>query len=221
MFADLERDVRVFRFAGSGYAPHFTQREIAAITSANVEHREMVDIYDHETYHPLEGIGFLLLRVRSQLLACQRKLAASERLAGLEPTSALLFVLATLAASEVPLSAAELCRGLSYDTGAMTRMLDRLENQGLISRTRRADDRRVVWLQLTLKGRACYPRIRESAILALNRLLRGFTKAEVRQLEAMMARMLKNVPEPVADIPSNSGTSRKSSLSIGCMVDSS
>ena len=181
----------------------------------------MVDIDDHETSHPLEGIGFLLLRVRSQLLACPRKqFVEDERLAGLEPTFALFFVLASLAASEGPLSAAELCRGLSYDAGAMTRMLDRLENKGLISRTRHADDRRVVCLRLTQKGRACYPRIREGAILATNRLLVGFTKAEVRQLEAMMARMLKNALEPVADVPSNSGTSRKSSPSVRPMVDS-
>jgi DNA-binding MarR family transcriptional regulator len=181
----------------------------------------MVDIHDHETYHALESVGFLLLRVRSQLLACVRKQSAgNEHLSGLEPTSALLFVMATLAGSEGPLSAAELCRGLSYDTGAMTRLLDRLEKNGLISRTRRADDRRVVCLQLTQKGRAWYPRLRESAILALNRLLRGFIKGEVRQLEAMMARMLKNASEPVTDVPSHSGTSRKSSPSVRRTVDS-
>jgi DNA-binding MarR family transcriptional regulator len=107
----------------------------------------MVDIYGHETYHAPESVGFSLLRVRSQLLACvSKQLAANERLPGLEPTSALLFVMATLAASAGPLSAAELCRGLSYNTGAMTRLLDRLENKGLISRTRRADDRRVICL---------------------------------------------------------------------------
>jgi DNA-binding MarR family transcriptional regulator len=220
MFADLERDVRVFRFAGSGYVPQIAQWEIATITATNVEHRKMVEIYNHETYHALESVGFLILRVRSQLLVCARKqLAANERLIGLDPTSALLFVMETLAASEGPISAAELCRGLSYNTGAMTRLLDRLENKGLISRTRRADDRRVVCLQLTPKGRGWYPRIRESAILALNRLLRGFVKAEVQQLEAMLARMLKNAPEPLAGVPSNSGTLRKSSPGGGRTLD--
>jgi MarR family multiple antibiotic resistance transcriptional regulator len=180
----------------------------------------MVDIYDHETYHALESVGFLVIRVRSQLLTCVRKqLAANERLPGLEPTPALLFVMATLAASAGSLSAAELCRGLSHDTGAMARLLDRMENKGLISRTRRADDRRVVCLQLTQKGRAWYSRVRESAILALKRLLRGFIKAEVRQLEAMVARMLKNALEPVADVPRNSGTSRKSSPSVRRTMD--
>jgi DNA-binding MarR family transcriptional regulator len=157
----------------------------------------MTDVRAQESWHPLKRFGVLLLRVRTELLEhLDRCLAADGHLAGLELTSAQLFVLAILAASEGPMSATALCRGLSYDTGSMTRMLDRLEGKGLIVRTRRAEDRRVVWLQLTDQGSACYPPMRESALVVLNQLLRGFTQAEVRQLEAMMTRILKNVPTP-------------------------
>jgi DNA-binding MarR family transcriptional regulator len=84
---------------------------------------------------------------------------------------------------------------ISYDAGAMTRMLDRLEGKGLIRRTRSPDDRRLVHLELTDEGRAAWPRMRELALAVANRFLRGFTKAEARQLESLLARMLENAQE--------------------------
>ena len=47
---------------------------------------------------------------------------------------------------------AELCRYLGLDSGSMTRMLDRLEQKGLILRNRCPDDRRQVRLGLTADG---------------------------------------------------------------------
>jgi DNA-binding MarR family transcriptional regulator len=74
----------------------------------------------------------------------------------------------------------------------MTRMLDRLEAKGLIRRSRSAHDRRLMILELTDEGRAAYPKMREISMMVANRLLRGFTKSEARQLEGMLARMLEN-----------------------------
>jgi DNA-binding MarR family transcriptional regulator len=71
-------------------------------------------------------------------------------------------------------------------------MLDRLESKGLIRRTRSAHDRRLMNLELTEEGRAAYPRMREISMSVANRFLRGFTKAEARQLEGFLTRMLEN-----------------------------
>src|SRR3989442_13746225 len=49
-------------------------------------------------------------------------------------------------------TAADLCRLMHYDTGSMTRLLDRMEEKGWIRRERRADDRRVVRLCVTSAG---------------------------------------------------------------------
>jgi len=76
--------------------------------------------------------------------------------------------------------------------GAMTRMIDRLEQRGLLKRVRVADDRRTMKLQLTDEGKALYPTMRASAMEVINGLLRGFTKAEARQLEDFLKRMLEN-----------------------------
>jgi len=71
-------------------------------------------------------------------------------------------------------------------------MLDRLEQRGLIRRVRLTDDRRSMKLELTAEGKAIYPRMRACSVTVLNRFLRGFTKAEARQLESLLQRMLAN-----------------------------
>src|SRR6267154_1519695 len=89
-------------------------------------------------------------------------------------------------------SACELCKGISYDPGAMTRMLDRLERRGLVRRVAHPNDRRTSNLELTAEGKAVYPKLRASAMKLLNRFLRGFTQKEARQMESFLQRMLEN-----------------------------
>jgi DNA-binding MarR family transcriptional regulator len=151
------------------------------------------DIYDNASYQPCRSIGSLLSRVRAEMLAAiDRELAADKRLAPLEMSAAQYIIIANLAGPGEPKSAADLCKGISYDAGAMTRMLDRLESKGLIRRSRSAHDRRLMILELTEEGRATYPRMREISMGVANRFLRGFTKAEARQLEGFLTRMLDN-----------------------------
>ncbi|HVO47658.1 MAG TPA: MarR family transcriptional regulator [Steroidobacteraceae bacterium] len=151
----------------------------------------MADIYDAQTYEPRKGVGHLLNRVRTEMLAAVDKaLAADAGLASLEVSSAQFIILATLGMGKG--SASDLCKGISYDAGAMTRMIDRLEDKGLLRRNRSPDDRRLVNLELTEAGQAALPRMREVSMGVLNRFLRGFTKAEARQLESFLTRMLEN-----------------------------
>ena len=157
----------------------------------------MGNIYDSTNYQPGKTLGALLGRVRVEMLAAlDEELAADKRLAPLELSAAQFIVIASLAGEERK-SASDLCKGISYDAGAMTRMLDRLEGKGLIRRNRSPEDRRLVHLELTDEGRALYPRMRELSMSVANRFLHGFTKAEARQLESLLARMLENAQEPV------------------------
>jgi DNA-binding MarR family transcriptional regulator len=107
-------------------------------------------------------------------------------------SSAQFIVIAQLATADSTKSASDLCKGISYDAGAMTRMLDRLESKGLIQRSRCSSDRRLVHLELTEEGRAVFPRMREISMTVANRFLRGFTRPEARQLEGLLERMLQN-----------------------------
>jgi len=153
----------------------------------------LADVYDIETYQPRKGVGHLLSRVRSEMLAALDKaLEADAELSALEISSAQFIVIAALALAETAKSASDLCKGISYDAGAMTRMIDRLESKGLLRRNRRPEDRRVVYLELTDEGTRAYPRMREVSMGVVNRFLRGFSEAEARQLENFLSRMLQN-----------------------------
>jgi DNA-binding MarR family transcriptional regulator len=129
------------------------------------------------------------------LAALDTELARDDFLGPLEVTAAQLIVIVNLAGRECATSASELCKGISYDAGAMTRMLDRLEAKGLVRRTRSPDDRRLVNLELTQAGKAAYPRLREVSMRILNRALRGFTHDEAKQLEGLLQRMAHNIGE--------------------------
>jgi DNA-binding MarR family transcriptional regulator len=150
-------------------------------------------IYDIETYQPAGCVGQLLYRVRAaQMNALDEELARDPDLATLEISAAQYVIISVLAKRGVD-SAAQLCKDLSYDAGAMTRMIDRLEAKGLISRRRCPDDRRLVKLELTQAGVAALPKLRACSVRVLNHFLRGFSQTEARQLEAFMVRMLQNV----------------------------
>jgi DNA-binding MarR family transcriptional regulator len=153
----------------------------------------LADVYDIDSYQPRKGVGHLLNRVRTEMLAAlDAALEADPELSKLEISSAQFIVIAALAMADGVKSASDLCKGISYDAGAMTRMLDRLESKGLILRTRRPDDRRVVYLELTEEGHRTFPRMRQVSMGVVNRFLRGFSQAEARQLESFLTRMLEN-----------------------------
>ena len=146
----------------------------------------MTGIYDAKTYQPRDGIGFLLQRVRMEILEDLDK-----ELAPLDITSAQFVILVRLSEEHIN-SPSGLCRGVSYDPGAMTRMIDRLEKKGLVRRVRRADDRRKVDLELTEEGKAVRPKLITAVVKVLNHRLRGFSRAEVQQFTGFLNRMLES-----------------------------
>ena len=151
------------------------------------------EIYEVETYQPAGCVGQLLYRVRAaQMGALDQELAQDPDLAPLEISAAQYTIISVLAKRGVD-SGAQLCKDLSYDAGAMTRMIDRLEAKGLVNRRRCPEDRRLVKLELTEAGLAALPKLRAGSVRVLNRLLRGFSLAEARQIEGFMVRMLQNV----------------------------
>jgi DNA-binding MarR family transcriptional regulator len=151
------------------------------------------EVYELESYQPRKGVGHLLSRVRTEMLsALDKALEADAELSAKEISAAQFIVIAALALADSARSASDLCKGLSYDAGAMTRMIDRLESKGLIRRNRRPDDRRVVYVELTEEGSRAYPRMREVSMGVANRFLRGFSMPEARQLEGYLSRMLEN-----------------------------
>ncbi|HEX3136049.1 MAG TPA: MarR family transcriptional regulator, partial [Casimicrobiaceae bacterium] len=91
--------------------------------------------YSAKTFDPRTGFGRLLSQVKTELME-----ALDRELAPLDITAAQYVILATLAEGPTD-SASNLCKGVSYDPGAMTRMIDRLERKGLVRRIRCPFDR--------------------------------------------------------------------------------
>jgi len=143
------------------------------------------EIYDPKRFDPKMGIGGLLSRVKMSIVD-----AMDAELAQFDISTAQYVILVNLASGCD--SSSDLCRSVSYDPGAMTRMLDRLERKGLVRRVRCSEDRRIARLALTDEGKAVYPQLVERAAAVLNRKLSGFSLDEVRQLEGLLQRMLMN-----------------------------
>ena len=146
----------------------------------------MAGIYSAEAIRPDNSIGYLISKVRVEVYS-----HVDRELAPYDMTAAQFSIMAHLA-YEIADSASALCSGMSYDPGAMTRMVDRLEAKGFVRRVREQEDRRKVRLELTREGRAAFPEMMARVVEVLNRLLKGFSKAEASQLQDFLKRMLAN-----------------------------
>ena len=132
------------------------------------------------------SVGQLMGRARASLLA---GLDADLEPFGLNSTQfAVLKHLGEGAAQ----TAADLCRLNRYDTGAMTRILDRLEEKGMVRRERGREDRRVVFLRLAPQGRALLPRLMAVATRVVEAHLAGFSGNEIGAFKGYLQRMIDN-----------------------------
>lgn len=92
---------------------------------------------------------------------------------------------------------AELCRSLGLDSGSMTRMLDRLEQKGLLQRQRCPQDRRQVRLALTADGQLLADRLPQVGAAAMNELVGGLQPEELQTLEALLSKVLLQAGDPL------------------------
>ena len=143
-------------------------------------------LYSVGTYRIADSIGFLLKRVRASLTA-----AVDRQMAEHDISHDQWGVLIVMAQGHGQ-SAAELARTIECDGGSMTRMIDRLEAKGYLTRERRGDDRRVVWLQLTPAGKDLAEKLKSVVVDVQNHHLRGFTADELEVFKDFLRRMLAN-----------------------------
>ncbi len=134
-----------------------------------------------------DSLGYLIARIKGRMSA-----TLDEELVGLDITHAQWVVMMHIAGGSTP-TCADLARFQGQDTGAMTRMLDRLEEKQLIARERSTDDRRVVVIRLTPQGEALYPQLRVVGKRLIARMTDGFAPEEVDVFRSMLRRMLGNL----------------------------
>ncbi|CAG9170916.1 MarR family winged helix-turn-helix transcriptional regulator [Cupriavidus pampae] len=131
-----------------------------------------MDHYTNDNFQMTKSVGFQLNRARNTLL-----MEIDAALQTLDITAQQIGIVLSLTHG-VASTPYELCKVLAIDTGLMTRMLDKLEKRGLLARSRSLEDRRVVNLVITEKGREVAARIPGIVTPALNHRLRDFTQSE-------------------------------------------
>ena len=101
-------------------------------------------------------------------------------------------VLAALRRAGTPyqLTPTALMRTALVTSGAITQRLDRLEEKGLITRERSADDGRAVVVTLTAAGKAALDAALPDHLETERRLLEGLPVSDRQQLAALLRRLL-------------------------------
>jgi DNA-binding MarR family transcriptional regulator len=135
---------------------------------------------------PESGIGYYLSKARAALID---RMDRAVRPLGLTAQQISVILLLASGRAGTPL---ELSRALSYDSGSMTRMLDRLEKKGFVARSRSDADRRMVKLELTLQGRDAAARLPALSAAVLDQQLRGFSDDDIVALVTLLGRFIAN-----------------------------
>jgi MarR family multiple antibiotic resistance transcriptional regulator len=85
---------------------------------------------------------------------------------------------------------ADICKNLQMDTGAMSRMIERMVKSGLVERHRNEQDKRQVILGLTEKGQSlCHAFQHEALSTILAELTARLSPEEARQLQTLLIKI--------------------------------
>lgn len=144
--------------------------------------------YDVRTFASAESMGYLLKLAHAMLHD-----AAATAFEGHDLSFMQWLVLVKL--REGVSTASELCQIMWHDTGALTRLLDQLEERGYVERQRSTADRRVVELQLTAAGRRKTTELMPLTVERLNTALASFSKAEFEQLMRLLKKLIASLRE--------------------------
>lgn len=131
-------------------------------------------------------LGFMLNETRNANFSLIEK-----ELGPLNITSAQFKIIIGIA-HERASTLSEFARFFDYDPGAMKRLIDRVEEKGLIRRAPSLLDRRLIHLELTEAGRALYPLIMQAVSKVNKQLLTGFSDVETAQLQFFLQRVIAN-----------------------------
>ncbi len=93
-------------------------------------------------------------------------------------------------------TAGALARYLGHDSGATTRMLDRMEERGLLVRQRSGVDRRIVRIALTDQGAAAAERLLPRMTGIWDDLLADFDRADVATLRRLLHGLVARLDTP-------------------------
>ena len=129
-------------------------------------------------------VGFMITRARRRLWR-----AATRRLETRGESVLEWAVLSQLARCGAT-SQRDLADAIAHDPAGVCRLLDTLETNGDVGRTRDAADRRRVLVSLTRRGRSRYEHMYPAVTSAIEEVLAPLTPGERRQLGTLLRKVL-------------------------------
>ena len=141
---------------------------------------------------PIQAVNFPCWLMRVISIAVRAEV--DKRMEPLGLTQAQWIPVLRLASGEAQ-TAADLARSTMQTPGAMTRLIDRLVDKGIIERERCTDDRRVVQLRLTDEGMRAAVQVPDIVKSVNHAALSPLSPDELAQFHAYLRRILEAMPE--------------------------
>ena len=139
--------------------------------------------YEVSTYKAQLSIGYLVKRAHSLMLDIMEPIIEQHGFTFIQ------YVVLAALRDGIAVNPKDICSHYRHDSGALTRVIDQLAEQGLLERVRRDRDRRKVELQLTDAGRKTIEFLLPLVVDKLNELVSGFSKAEVQELLRLLHKL--------------------------------
>ena len=143
--------------------------------------------YDAKTFNAGRSLGYLLKMSHSLIHDAQAAAFAGHDLSFVQ------WLILLKLREGVAVTASDLCRQMRHDNGALTRLLDQLEERGFVERQRSDEDRRVVKLDLTAAGRRKVAELLPLAVDGLNNAASTFSKTEFSDLVRLLNKLVDNL----------------------------
>ena len=103
---------------------------------------------------------------------------------------------------EKPVNPTDLADRANVTRATMTGLIDTLERDGFVKREHAPDDRRMMLVQLTTKGRNFLDEILPDYFRRVAALMSRLTVAERKTLVALLGKIEQNIPAATEDLPS-------------------
>lgn len=138
---------------------------------------------------PESNMGLLFRQVRDAMWA---EMAREMALAGHELTYSQFMTIKQLALDHT-VGVTDLARHAQLNPGAMTRLLDRLADRGLVVRVADPSDRRALNIVLTDAGQKIWLDIQHCGQRVRDRAMQGIDESEREQLFRLLNQVLRNL----------------------------
>ena len=143
--------------------------------------------YDAATYKARTSIGYLVKRAHALMLDNVEPAFAEQDFTFMQ------WIILMYLRDGIALNPKDICGEFRHDSGALTRVIDNLEQRGLVKRSRSKTDRRTVELELTRSGKTTVEKLIPVVVTKLNEALAGFSRDEVTELTRLLLKLITSM----------------------------